>query len=110
MQQGIGRFQPQIYESFAEFHYTVIRLIKRLGDRDKQTLLLGVRTNLNTYNPTDPDAVLQALADISVYLYNDKDTDPLIKAALVHYQFEMVHQNGIVGRIIVPMILRQYYK
>ena len=83
---------------------------KTVSVRDKQTFLLGVRTNLKAYNPTAPDAILQALADISAYLYNDKDTDPLIKAALVHYQFEMIHPfeqyNGIVGRIIIPMVLR----
>lgn len=83
---------------------------KTVAVRNKQTFLLGIRTNLKAYNPTAPEAVLQALADISAYLYNDKDTDPLIKAALVHYQFEMIHPferyNGIVGRIIVPMILR----
>lgn len=83
---------------------------KTVDGRDKQTFLLGIRTNLKTYNPTAPDAILQALADISAYLYNDKDTDPLIQAALVHYQFEMIHPfeqyNGIVGRIIIPMILR----
>lgn len=54
---------------------------KPVDIRDKQTFLLGVRTNLKSYNPTAPDAVLPALADISAYLYNDKDTDPLIKAA-----------------------------
>jgi len=82
---------------------------KTVDVRDKQTFLLGIRTNLKAYNPTAPDAILQALADISAYLFNDKDTDPLIKAALIHYQFEMIHPferyNGIVGRIIVPMIL-----
>ncbi len=66
--------------------------------------------NLKAYNPTASDAVLQALADIFAYLYNDKDTDPLIKAALVHHHFEMIHPfercNGIVGRIVIPMILR----
>ena len=81
---------------------------KPVNIRNKQTFLLGVRTNLLSYNPTAPDAVLPALADISAYLYNDKDTDPLIKAALAHYQFEMIHPferyNGIVGRIIVSMI------
>ena len=78
--------------------------------RDYQTFWLGVKTNLKGYNPTAPDAVLPALADISAYLYNDHNTDPLIKAALVHYQFEMIHPferyNGIVGRILVPMVLR----
>lgn len=78
--------------------------------RDHQTFWLGAKTNLKGYNPTAPDAVLPALADISAYLYNDHNTDPLIKAALVHYQFEMIHPferyNGIVGRILVPMVLR----
>jgi Fic family protein len=78
--------------------------------REHQTFWLGAKTNLKGYNPTAPDAVLPALADISAYLYNDHNADPLIKAALVHYQFEMIHPfeqyNGIVGRILVPMILR----
>ncbi len=78
--------------------------------RDHQTFWLGAKTNLKGYNPTAPDAVLPALADISAYLYNDHNTDLLIKAALVHYQFEMIHPferyNGIVGRILVPIILR----
>lgn len=78
--------------------------------RTHQTFWLGAKTNLKGYNPTAPDAVLPALADISAYLYNDHNTDPLIKAALVHYQFEMIHPferyNGIVGRILVPMVLR----
>lgn len=80
------------------------------GVRDHQTFWLGAKTNLKGYNPTAQDAVLPALADISAYLYNDHNTDPLIKAALVHYQFEMIHPferyNGIVGRILLPMVLR----
>lgn len=77
--------------------------------RDHQTFWLGAKTNLKGYNPTAPDALLPALADISAYLYNDHNTDPLIKAALVHYQFEMIHPferyNGIIGRILMSMIL-----
>ena len=77
--------------------------------RDHQTFWLGAKTNLKGCNPSAPDAVLPALADISAYLYDDQNTDPLIKAAWVHYQFEMIHPferyNGIVGRIIVPTML-----
>lgn len=82
---------------------------KTVDIRNKQTFLLGVKTNLKAYNPTAPDAILSALADISAYLYNNKEIDPLIKAALVHYQFEIIHPferyNGIVGRMMIPMIL-----
>lgn len=78
--------------------------------RNHQTFWLGAKTNLKGYNPTAPDAVLPALADISAYLYNDHNTDLLIKVALVHYQFEIIHPferyNGIIGRILVPMVLR----
>lgn len=78
--------------------------------RNHQTFWLGAKTNLKGYNTTAPDAVLPALADISVYLYNDQNTDPLIKAALIHYQFETIHPferyNGIIGRILVLMVLR----
>ena len=83
---------------------------KPIDVRNHQTFWLGVKTNLKGYNPTAPDTLLPALADISAYLYNDHNTDPLIKAALVHYQFEMIHPfewyNGIIGRILVPMVLR----
>ncbi len=78
--------------------------------RDHQTFWLGAKTNLKGYIPTVPDAVLPARADIPAYLYNDHNTDSLIRAALVHYQVEMIYPferyNGIVGRILVPMILR----
>lgn len=81
-----------------------------IGVRDHQTFWLGVKTNFKGYNPTAPNAVLPALADISAYLYNDQHTDSLVKAALVHYQFEMIHPfeqyNGIIGRILVPIILQ----
>lgn len=78
--------------------------------RQSQTYLLNVKNNLKMYNPTAPEQVLPALADISAYLYNNRDTDVLIKAALVHFQFEMIHPfekyNGIMGRILISMLLR----
>ena len=36
-----------------------------IGVRDHQTFWLGAKTNLRGYNPTEPDAVLPTLADIS---------------------------------------------
>lgn len=82
---------------------------KTVDVRNQQIFLYRAKTNIKSYNPTAPTEVLPALADISAYLYNDQDTDPLIKTALVHYQFEIIHPfeqyNGIVGRITIPMIL-----
>lgn len=51
--------------------------------RAHQTFWLGAKTNLKGYNPTAPDAVLPALADISAYVFLLKyellkdETDPV---------------------------------
>lgn len=70
--------------------------------RQKQTSLHNVRTNLRIYSPTAPDELLPALGDIYSYLAQSSD-DALVKAAMAHYQFEMLHPyemaNGIMGRI-----------
>lgn len=66
-------------------------------------------SNLRVYNPTAPDRILPTIADITAFLSNDMTTDVMVKAALAHYQFEMIHPyeryNGIVGRIMIPMIM-----
>lgn len=76
--------------------------------RRKQIFLSNVKVNLKIYNPTAPDALLPALADIFAFLRNSQE-DMLIKIPLVHYQFEMLHPyekyNGIVGRIMVSQLL-----
>lgn len=83
---------------------------QQIGIRDTQTFLQHAISNLKTYNPTAPEAILPSLADISAYLYDSED-DPLIQAALAHYQFEMIHPfekyNGIVGRILIFMVLQK---
>jgi Fic family protein len=61
------------------------------------------------HTPTAPEDILSALDDFVRFINVDCNTDILIKTALAHYQFEMIHpfenRNGIVGRIIIPMIL-----
>ena len=83
---------------------------QQMGVRDTQTFLQYAISNLKTYNPTAPETVLPSLADIFAYLYDSGD-DPLIQAALAHYQFEMIHPfekyNGIVGRILIFMVLQK---
>lgn len=83
---------------------------KAIDIRRKQTFLQNVKTNLLTYNPTAPDELLPALRDIYSYLSGSSD-DALVKAAMAHYQFEMLHPyeiaNGIMGRILILMILHE---
>jgi Fic family protein len=57
------------------------------------------------YTPPQGEAVIRdKLADLERFLHNDDSVDPLVKLALLHYQFEAIHPfsdgNGRTGRIL----------
>ena len=59
--------------------------------------------------PSVPD-MNEALSDFENFINNDAFNNPhLIKAAIIHYQFETIHPfldgNGRVGRLIIPLYL-----
>lgn len=82
---------------------------EQIAVRNKQTFLNNAVTNLKIYSPAAPEHILPALQDIVKFLKRNDNLDVLIKAALAHYQFEMIHPyescNGLVGRILIQMIL-----
>lgn len=65
-------------------------------------------SNYRQYNPTAPADINRSMNDINRYIELD-GIDPIIKAAMHHYQFEMVHPyeryNGVVGRILIYKVL-----
>jgi Fic family protein len=54
--------------------------------------------------PQDHKEILHYLTDLEQYINTSDDTDPLIKIAIIHHQFESIHPfhdgNGRTGRII----------
>ena len=70
-----------------------------------------VSSNIQEYNPTAPEDLESALDDFEKFMTADDNIDVLIKSALVHYQFEIVHPfekgNGRVGRILAMLMLLQ---
>ena len=82
---------------------------KQLYSRTEHTFLSRSNASFQQYNPTAPEHISGALSDIVGYLCESK-ADPMIKAALCHYQFEIVHPyecyNGITGRVLTYLILR----
>jgi Fic family protein len=52
------------------------------------------------------------LTDLERYIQSEHADSPLIRIALVHYQFEAIHPfldgNGRVGRILIAILLRRW--
>jgi len=62
-----------------------------------------------SYVPPPPDAVISCMDELEGYLAESGEAPELIKAALIHYQFEAIHPfndgNGRVGRILILLAL-----
>ena len=64
------------------------------------------------YTPPEGEPLLRnLLADWERYLHEESEVDPLIRMAVLHYQFEAIHPfidgNGRTGRILNILILIQ---
>ena len=63
------------------------------------------------YIPPNPDDMKAAIADLEQYMNSADEQDPLIRAALIHYQFETIHPfldgNGRIGRLLITLFLME---
>ena len=63
------------------------------------------------YIPPNPEDMINAMSDLEKYMNGEDSLDPLIQAALIHYQFETTHPfldgNGRVGRLLITLFLME---
>lgn len=61
------------------------------------------------YVPPPVTDMMTSLGDLETYLHGDTTLPPLIRVALIHYQFEAIHPfldgNGRIGRLLIALLL-----
>jgi len=86
----------------------IVRTIKQnsAGIRDLPGTVIGnQKTKQIIFTPPEGEAVIrEKLKNLEAFIHGDDALDPLVKLALIHYQFEAIHPffdgNGRTGRII----------
>ena len=83
--------------------------------RHSQNQIGGKSSDLSnaTYIPPCPEDMERAMSDLEKYLSRDESRenslDFLLRAALIHYQFETIHPfpdgNGRIGRLLITLYL-----
>lgn len=81
--------------------------------RKSQNWIGAANCTLNEarYIPPNVEDMNVALTDLERYMNEGDDYDPLIRIALIHYQFETIHPfldgNGRVGRLMILLYLME---
>jgi len=78
--------------------------------RRSQNWIGGTRPGNAAYVPPPPDRVMECMGELEKFLHAERaDLPPLIKAGLVHVQFETIHPfldgNGRLGRLLITFLL-----
>ena len=77
--------------------------------RRSQNWIGGSRPGNAAYVPPPPHALGEVLGAFEKYLHADDSLPPLVRAGLLHVQFETIHPyldgNGRIGRLLVTLLL-----
>jgi Fic family protein len=77
--------------------------------RTSQNWIGGTRPANARFVPAPPDRVLPAMGDLEKFMHEEDKIPLLVKAALIHQQFETIHPfldgNGRTGRLLITLYL-----
>lgn len=101
-------------------HRTHARLMSGARGADKlpgevrrsQNWLSGTRPGNAAFVPPPPHRLAELLSDLEKFIHAESDLPPLVRAGLVHVQFETIHPyldgNGRIGRLLVTLLLEHW--
>ncbi|HYS81679.1 MAG TPA: Fic family protein [Anaeromyxobacteraceae bacterium] len=80
--------------------------------RRSQNWVGGTRPSNAAYVPPPPEEVPRLLGELERYIHAEDLLPPLVRAGLVHVQFESIHPyldgNGRVGRLLIALLLEHW--
>ena len=80
--------------------------------RRSQNWIGGTRPGNAVFVPPPPERLPDLLTDFERYLHADPELPPLVRAGLLHVQFETIHPyldgNGRIGRMLVMLLLADW--
>jgi len=80
--------------------------------RRSQNWIGGTRPGNAVFVPPPPHALAEALSAFERYLHGGEDLPRLVRAGLLHVQFETLHPyldgNGRIGRLLVTLLLEDW--
>ena len=80
--------------------------------RTSQNWIGGTRPGNARFVPSPPEVVPENLAALERWIHKKDPLPPLVRAGLVHVQFETIHPfldgNGRIGRLLVSLLLERW--
>jgi Fic family protein len=120
MRHGLKRLKqdefPMSLRLIREIHDVLMQQVRGGGSnltpgefRTMQNWIGGTSPGNARFVPPPPEAMQEALNAFETFLHAEDALPPLIRCAMVHYQFETIHPfndgNGRVGRLLITLYL-----
>ncbi|MEK6787574.1 MAG: Fic family protein [Pseudomonadota bacterium] len=120
MRHGLQRLQanelPMCLRLLKEIHAILMQQVRggvpalTPGEfRIAQNWIGGTGPGNARFVPPPPGDMDDALGDLEKYFHDEDHLPPLVRCALIHYQFETIHPfndgNGRVGRLLITLYL-----
>ena len=118
MELGLKRLKdlPVSLRLIKEIHCRLLKGVrgetKMPGEfRNRQNWLGPPQSKIEdaTYVPPPVPEMMELLDDLEKYIHGESALPPLVKMAIVHYQFEAIHPfldgNGRIGRLLITLLM-----